>query len=222
MPNRRSVAISAGLAVALIGWSAPGPGAAALRSAAFFAAMTVGYYGWAALVLGFGWSPRLPVAWLVLSATAVPAVGVGVHWATRRSGALPGALLALAAGIPLAASISFSRGGLSGAPISSTAGHLVVIVGFTSTGNVIVNDPAAPSNSSVRRVYDRWAAAQHGPLTRRGASFPQTAEELFADLTGLTLAVDADGEVLGYAAWLVWLLVTGVRLVLMPRKVGAA
>jgi hypothetical protein len=27
---------------------------------------------------------------------------------------------------------------------------------------------------------------------------------------------------LGYAAWLVWLLVTGIRLVLMPRKVGAA
>src|SRR5262249_59884237 len=27
---------------------------------------------------------------------------------------------------------------------------------------------------------------------------------------------------LGYAAWLVWLLVTGVRLVLMPRKVSAA
>ena len=37
----------------------------------------------------------------------------------------------------------------------------------------------------------------------------------------------ADGSALvfvgvaGYAAWLVWLLVTGVRLVLMPRKVGA-
>ena len=28
--------------------------------------------------------------------------------------------------------------------------------------------------------------------------------------------------VLGYAAWLVWLLVTGVRLALMPRKVGAS
>lgn len=28
--------------------------------------------------------------------------------------------------------------------------------------------------------------------------------------------------VLGYVAWLVWLLVTGVRLALMPRKVGAA
>jgi len=61
----------------------------------------------------------------------------------------------IAAGIPLAASISFSRGQLSGAPISATSGHLVVIAGFTSVGNVVVNDPAAPGNSSVRRVYDR-------------------------------------------------------------------
>jgi hypothetical protein len=61
----------------------------------------------------------------------------------------------IAAGIPLAASVTFSRGQLSGAPISSTAGHLVVIAGFTSSGDVVVNDPAAPSNSSVRRTYDR-------------------------------------------------------------------
>jgi hypothetical protein len=61
----------------------------------------------------------------------------------------------IAAGIPLAASISFSRGQLSGAPISATAGHLVVIAGFTANGNVVVNDPAAPNNSSVRRTYDR-------------------------------------------------------------------
>jgi hypothetical protein len=58
-------------------------------------------------------------------------------------------------GIPLAVSISFSRGELSGAPISSTNGHLVVIVGFTAAGNVVVNDPAAPSNGSVRRTYNR-------------------------------------------------------------------
>ena len=61
----------------------------------------------------------------------------------------------IAAGIPLAASISFSRGQLTGAPIGATSGHLVVIAGFTSNGNIVVNDPAAPSNSSVRRVYDR-------------------------------------------------------------------
>ena len=61
----------------------------------------------------------------------------------------------IAAGIPLAASISFSSGQLSGAPISSTPGHLVVIVGFTATGSVVVNDPAAPNSASVRRVYNR-------------------------------------------------------------------
>ncbi|WP_448613941.1 DUF6518 family protein [Modestobacter sp. URMC 112] len=90
------------LAVALIGRSAPGWPAAGTRSAAFFAAMTVAYYSWAAVVLGFGWSSRLLAGWLLLSATAVPLVGVGVHEATRRSGAVPGALLALAAGIALA------------------------------------------------------------------------------------------------------------------------
>jgi hypothetical protein len=61
----------------------------------------------------------------------------------------------IAAGIPLAASISFSSGQLTGAPISSTPGHLVVIVGFTANGSVVVNDPAAPSNTSVQRVYNR-------------------------------------------------------------------
>ncbi|MCZ2824168.1 MULTISPECIES: DUF6518 family protein [unclassified Modestobacter] len=89
------------LVVALIGWSAPSPAAAALRSGVFFAAMTVAYYAWAALVLDFGWSVRLLVAWLVLSATAVPATAVAAHVATRGSGWLPGALLAMAAGITL-------------------------------------------------------------------------------------------------------------------------
>ena len=61
----------------------------------------------------------------------------------------------IAAGIPLVASIAFSSGQLSGAPISSTNGHLLVIVGFQSDGDVVVNDPAASSRSGVRRVYDR-------------------------------------------------------------------
>lgn len=61
----------------------------------------------------------------------------------------------IAAGIPLEASISFGTGQLKGAPISSTPGHLVVIVGFTAKGDVVVNDPAAASNATVRRVYKR-------------------------------------------------------------------
>jgi len=61
----------------------------------------------------------------------------------------------IAAGIPLVASISFGSGELTGAPISSTAGHLLVIVGFTASGDVVVNDPASRSRSGVRRIYDR-------------------------------------------------------------------
>lgn len=61
----------------------------------------------------------------------------------------------IAAGIPLVASIAFGRGELSGAPISASAGHLLVIVGFTDTGDVVVNDPAAATRAGVRRTYDR-------------------------------------------------------------------
>ncbi len=61
------------------------------------------------------------------------------------------------AGIPLVASVTFSASELTGAGYG-TAGHLLVIRGFTRAGDVIVNDPAShlePSNASVRTVYDR-------------------------------------------------------------------
>ncbi len=59
------------------------------------------------------------------------------------------------AGIPVITSLTFGRGQLDGAPIGSTNGHLMVVVGFTATGDVIVNDPAASSKTGVRRTYDR-------------------------------------------------------------------
>ncbi len=74
----------------------------------------------------------------------------------------------IVAGVPLVVSIAFGRHQLSGAPISSSNGHLLVIVGFEADGDVVVNDPAAPSNDEVRRVYDRaqlerlWIAASGG------------------------------------------------------------
>ncbi|WP_141242915.1 hypothetical protein [Geodermatophilus obscurus] len=105
------------LAVALLGGAAPTVRVAAARTAVFFAAMSVAYYAWAALVLGFGWN-RLLVAWLLLSATAVPAVAAAVQWATRRPGPLPGALLAGAAGIVLA----------GGAVLTDAAAHPVQAV----------------------------------------------------------------------------------------------
>ena len=61
----------------------------------------------------------------------------------------------IAKGVPVIASISWGRGRLTGAPIPASSGHLLVIRGFTEAGNVIVNDPAASSNSGVRRIYQR-------------------------------------------------------------------
>ncbi|MBJ7528164.1 MULTISPECIES: C39 family peptidase [Nocardioides] len=63
--------------------------------------------------------------------------------------------LMIKAGIPVIASISFGSGELSGAPISASNGHLLVIVGFTASGDVVVNDPAARDRTGVRRTYDR-------------------------------------------------------------------
>ena len=53
---------------------------------------------------------------------------------------------------------------------------------------------------AIRRLYDRWALAQNGPLSRRGASFDPTAGDLLAQYTGVTVAEDA-GELVGYALW---------------------
>jgi hypothetical protein len=39
--------------------------------------------------------------------------------------------------------------------VSSSNGHLLVIVGFTKSGDPIVNDPAAKTARGVRHVYDR-------------------------------------------------------------------
>ena len=36
-----------------------------------------------------------------------------------------------------------------------TNGHLMVIVGFTADGDLIINDPADNSNAAVRTVYTR-------------------------------------------------------------------
>ncbi|MFF6981741.1 peptidase C39 family protein [Streptomyces sp. NPDC008343] len=60
----------------------------------------------------------------------------------------------IAAGIPAITSQSFLKQELTGAGYG-TAGHLMTVVGFTSDGDVIANDPNSPSNEAVRRVYKR-------------------------------------------------------------------
>jgi hypothetical protein len=59
------------------------------------------------------------------------------------------------AGVPVIISYAWKKSSLTGAPISSSGGHLAVLVGFDATGDPIVNDPAAASNETVQRAYDR-------------------------------------------------------------------
>lgn len=105
--------------------------------------------------------------WPFNTAYAAPRVG---HGFVTRLRSLREAERLIVAGIPVVASIAFGRGELRGAPISRTNGHLVVIVGFTKAGDVVVNDPAAPNNRTVRRTYDRgqleraWLNASGGTV----------------------------------------------------------
>ncbi|MEV4310857.1 C39 family peptidase [Actinocrispum sp. NPDC049592] len=57
-------------------------------------------------------------------------------------------------GIPVITSQSFLASELDGAGYG-TSGHIMVVIGFTKDGDVIVNDPAASSNDRVRNVYKR-------------------------------------------------------------------
>lgn len=78
----------------------------------------------------------------------------------------------IAAGLPVVASLAWEPGELgSAAAVPSTNGHLLVIVGFTASGDVVVNDPAADPRLglTVRRVYPR-AALERLWLTHSGGT----------------------------------------------------
>jgi hypothetical protein len=84
------------------------------------------------------------------------------------------------AGIPLVASVAANPNKLTGFLLDKgTNGHLLVIVGFTASGDVLVNDPAAARDEDVQRVYDRaeferaWLPASGGIVyVMRPASVP--------------------------------------------------
>lgn len=60
----------------------------------------------------------------------------------------------ITAGVPLVASIRVKPGELAGSPYTKTDGHLLVVRGFTPSGDVITNDPyGLPGH--IRIVYQR-------------------------------------------------------------------
>jgi uncharacterized protein YvpB len=81
----------------------------------------------------------------------------------------------IAAGVPVIASIAFGQGELDNTPsgFERSSGHLVVVVGFTERGDVIVNDPRADPGigESVRRVYPRQQFKSAWQGRSRGAVY---------------------------------------------------
>jgi Peptidase_C39 like family len=78
----------------------------------------------------------------------------------------------LEVGVPVVASLAWEPGELANAPIGSTDGHLLVVVGFSESGDVVVNDPAGDPRRGqpVRRRYDRaqfeslWLSSSGGTV----------------------------------------------------------
>jgi hypothetical protein len=76
----------------------------------------------------------------------------------------------IAAGVPVIMSIAWRKGELTNSGVDSTNGHLLVLVGFDAAGNLIVNDPASPTNETVQRTYLRsefeplWLRASGGTV----------------------------------------------------------
>lgn len=68
------------------------------------------------------------------------------------------------------ASIGYDEGALDGAPMSRTAGHLVVVCGWKD-GKILAADPAALTKEDVLRAYDarQFAAAWLG--NKQGAAY---------------------------------------------------
>jgi len=97
-------------------------------------------------------------------------------WPTRLN-SLEDARGYLAAGIPLAASVTFGPDELRKSPLKKTAGHLLVIKGFDAKGNILINDPAAAHKNTVGRVYDRKEFAKAWLKNKSGTAYILTPLE---------------------------------------------
>jgi Peptidase_C39 like family len=71
----------------------------------------------------------------------------------------------IAAGIPVIISAPWNM--LEPGRSATGSGHLTVCIGFTTDGNVVINDPGTNPKKSVRHIYQRanviraWAASHN-------------------------------------------------------------
>ncbi len=77
----------------------------------------------------------------------------------------------IALGRPIVVSVTFGAGELAGSPIKASRGHLLVVTGFTREGDVLVMDPAGPSDKKTRRIYDRGQFHRAWRVNKRGLAY---------------------------------------------------
>jgi len=77
----------------------------------------------------------------------------------------------LEAGAQVVASVTYGADELKNSPLKKTKGHLLAITGFNAKGDVITNDPAAPDEKTVERVYDRAQFSQAWLKNKYGTSY---------------------------------------------------
>lgn len=68
------------------------------------------------------------------------------------------------------ASVAYGKNELSGAPMESTSGHLVLVRGWEN-GKVLTADPAAATKAGVLRAYDARQFADAWLLNKQGAAY---------------------------------------------------
>jgi hypothetical protein len=135
----------------------------------------------------YDWVYRGTGNWAFNTAYASAMADGALHGLVARFDAFAPIERLVAAGIPVSISIAYEPGELPGGAARRTDGHLIVVKGFTTTGDVVVNDPAFGSNETTHATYPRaelWRAWRHS----RGAAYilwPAGTALPLADLTPL-------------------------------------
>ncbi len=121
-------------------------------------AMTLAFLGIATDVESFAQESRHPDHRLfgIWPCNLAAAWRAGASGVVRSFDSAADAARVLSAGYPIVTSIRFEAGGLAGAPLERSGGHLVVLRGM-GPDTVLVNDPAGASSNEVERSYDRTA-----------------------------------------------------------------
>jgi len=95
----------------------------------------------------------------------------GLYSFVARLNSLEEARAFLEAGAQVIASVTFGPDELKNSPLKKTKGHLLVLTGFNAKGDVLTNDPAAPEEKTVERVYDRAEFARAWLGNKYGTSY---------------------------------------------------